>query len=50
MSLLRRLFTTLPKHSKLGMPALSPTMQSGTIGPWKVEEGDFIKPGAVLVR
>jgi pyruvate dehydrogenase E2 component (dihydrolipoamide acetyltransferase) len=32
----------------LTMPALSPTMEEGTIQEWKVQEGDFIKEGDLL--
>lgn len=30
------------------MPALSPTMEEGTIQEWKVQEGDYIKEGDLL--
>jgi pyruvate dehydrogenase E2 component (dihydrolipoamide acetyltransferase) len=30
------------------MPALSPTMERGTIQDWKVKEGDFVKEGDLL--
>jgi len=39
---------SLPDHTKLTMPALSPTMTQGNILEWKVKEGDHIKAGSVL--
>jgi pyruvate/2-oxoglutarate dehydrogenase complex dihydrolipoamide acyltransferase (E2) component len=30
------------------MPALSPTMEQGTISEWKKKEGDHVKPGQSL--
>ncbi|CAD8135599.1 unnamed protein product [Paramecium pentaurelia] len=38
----------LPKHSKLGLPALSPTMEKGNLMKWLVKEGDKISPGDVI--
>ncbi|CAK85213.1 unnamed protein product (macronuclear) [Paramecium tetraurelia] len=38
----------LPKHSKLGLPALSPTMEKGNLMKWLVKEGDQISPGDVI--
>ena len=32
------------------MPALSPTMEAGTIASWKVGEGDTFKDGDVLAE
>ncbi|CAK75228.1 unnamed protein product (macronuclear) [Paramecium tetraurelia] len=37
-----------PKHSKLGLPALSPTMEKGNLMKWLVKEGDRISPGDVI--
>jgi len=34
-----------PPHIELGLPALSPTMETGTIVAWHVKEGDVIRPG-----
>lgn len=39
-----------PAHEVMGMPALSPTMEVGTIGSWKVEEGAAFGPGDVLAE
>ena len=41
---------SLPAHEVVGMPALSPTMQSGTIGKWLVKEGDSVVPGDALAE
>jgi len=35
----------LPYHIVFGMPALSPTMDAGTISSWNVKEGDSISAG-----
>jgi pyruvate/2-oxoglutarate dehydrogenase complex dihydrolipoamide acyltransferase (E2) component len=32
------------------MPALSPTMEEGTLAKWLVKEGDSVKPGDVLAE
>ena len=38
----------LPDHVVMGMPALSPTMESGTISKWNVAEGDSFAAGDSL--
>ena len=38
----------LPYHILVGMPALSPTMESGTISKWNVAEGDAFSAGDSL--
>ena len=38
----------LPYHIVVGMPALSPTMSSGTISKWNVAEGDAFSAGDSL--
>jgi pyruvate dehydrogenase E2 component (dihydrolipoamide acetyltransferase) len=38
----------LPYHTVVGMPALSPTMESGTISKWNVSEGDAFSAGDSL--
>ena len=38
----------LPYHIVVGMPALSPTMESGTISKWNVAEGDVFSAGDSL--
>ena len=35
---------------ELKMPALSPTMEEGTLAKWLVKEGDFVKSGDVLAE
>ena len=44
----QRKFGTLPPHTKLGMPALSPTMSQGNLVEWKVKEGQFVAAGDLL--
>jgi pyruvate/2-oxoglutarate dehydrogenase complex dihydrolipoamide acyltransferase (E2) component len=45
-----RAFSSLPDHQVVGMPALSPTMESGTIGKWLMKEGDTASPGDALAE
>jgi pyruvate dehydrogenase E2 component (dihydrolipoamide acetyltransferase) len=40
----------LPYHIVVGMPALSPTMESGTLAEWNVKEGDFFQAGDSLAK
>lgn len=40
-----RSLSSYPPHLVVGMPALSPTMTSGTIGTWHKKVGDLIKAG-----
>src|SRR5690606_10084446 len=35
---------------ELKMPALSPTMEEGTLAKWLVKEGDEVSPGTVLAE
>lgn len=37
-----------PMHSLLPFPALSPTMESGTIAKWEIREGEAFTAGSVL--
>lgn len=43
-----RCFASLPPHTELAMPSLSPTMNQGNIAVWKKKEGDEIAAGDVL--
>jgi len=45
-----RFFSSLPPHSELAMPALSPTMSQGNIIEWKVTEGQEVAPGDVIAE
>eukprot|EP00526_Cylindrotheca_closterium_P011321 CAMPEP_0113626286 /NCGR_PEP_ID=MMETSP0017_2-20120614/13594_1 /TAXON_ID=2856 /ORGANISM="Cylindrotheca closterium" /LENGTH=480 /DNA_ID=CAMNT_0000536461 /DNA_START=141 /DNA_END=1583 /DNA_ORIENTATION=- /assembly_acc=CAM_ASM_000147 len=45
---LRSWFSSYPPHEVVGLPALSPTMETGTIASWNKEEGDTFGPGEVL--
>ena len=40
----------VPSHHALGMPALSPTMETGNIAGWSVEVGQSISAGDVLAE
>ena len=35
---------------ELKMPALSPTMEKGTLAKWLVKEGDNVKPGDLIAE
>jgi pyruvate dehydrogenase E2 component (dihydrolipoamide acetyltransferase) len=37
-----------PEHEVVGLPALSPTMESGTITEWALKEGDSFGAGSVI--
>ena len=41
-------FYSLPSYNKIVLPALSPTMETGTIVKWQVKEGDRFEPGDLL--
>lgn len=43
-------FSTFPKHEVVGMPALSPTMEVGTIGKWLKNVGDKVTPGESIAE
>ncbi|KAJ1504695.1 hypothetical protein HMI54_006710 [Coelomomyces lativittatus] len=49
-SVFRHAYSSLPPHTIVAMPALSPTMTQGNIGSWKKEIGASIAPGDVLVE
>lgn len=49
-SLSVRTMSDLPYHIVVGMPALSPTMESGTLAEWNVKEGDFFQAGDSLAK
>lgn len=40
----------LPEHIKVPLPALSPTMERGTIVRWTKEEGDQLSEGDLLAE
>ena len=42
----RRLMSSLPPHTVVGLPALSPTMTQGNIAGYLVKEGDAVSAGA----
>lgn len=43
-----RLFSSLPDHTIVPMPALSPTMESGSIANWLLKEGDAFEVGQAI--
>jgi len=45
-----RFFSSLPPHTSLDMPALSPTMTTGNIASWKKAEGDAIAAGDIIAE
>ena len=45
-----RCLSTLPSHTLLPMPSLSPTMTSGNLAAWKLKEGDSFSAGDVLAE
>lgn len=44
------LFSSYPKHEIVNMPALSPTMTSGTLSTWKKNVGDKCVPGDTIAE
>ena len=45
-----RLFSSYPAHDLVGMPALSPTMESGTVGQWLIKEGESFSTGDAICK
>lgn len=43
-------FYSLPPHQKVELPALSPTMQTGTIARWEKKEGEKINEGDLIAE
>lgn len=43
-----RRFLSFPAHTKVLLPALSPTMEEGSIASWKKTEGDQVSAGDVI--
>ena len=44
------LTTDLPEHKEVKLPALSPTMNTGTIVSWEKQEGEEVMDGDVLAQ
>jgi hypothetical protein len=42
------LYKDYPEHTIFSMPALSPTMEMGTISSWELKEGDSFSAGAAI--
>jgi len=47
-ALSQRSYSSLPPHIKVALPALSPTMELGTIVTWEKKEGDQVSEGDLL--
>ncbi|XP_063060054.1 dihydrolipoyllysine-residue acetyltransferase component of pyruvate dehydrogenase complex, mitochondrial-like [Engraulis encrasicolus] len=47
---LSKRFYSLPPHQKVELPALSPTMQTGTIARWEKKEGEKINEGELIAE
>ncbi|XP_053546086.1 dihydrolipoyllysine-residue acetyltransferase component of pyruvate dehydrogenase complex, mitochondrial [Bombina bombina] len=45
-----RRWYSLPPHQKMPLPALSPTMQTGTIARWEKKEGEKINEGDLIAE
>lgn len=45
-----RAYSDLPKHIRVTLPALSPTMEQGTIVSWEKKEGDKLNEGDLLAE
>lgn len=45
-----RRWYSLPPHQKVTLPALSPTMQNGTIARWEKKEGEKISEGDLIAE
>ena len=41
---------SLPEHTKIRLPALSPTMEQGTLAKWVKKEGDQIMEGDLIAE
>lgn len=50
LQVFRRCFGSLPPHTELTMPALSPTMTHGNLVKWLVKEGQEVAPGDELAE
>nr|CAH7726884.1 unnamed protein product [Callosobruchus chinensis] len=49
-TLIRFYSSNFPAHTKVSLPALSPTMESGTIISWEKKEGDKLNEGDLLAE
>merc|ERR1719183_770596 len=43
-------FSTLPPHTPIAMPALSPTMTQGNIAQWNMSEGAKVNEGDIIAE
>ncbi|KAG2531273.1 hypothetical protein JM18_001681 [Phytophthora kernoviae] len=43
-----RTFSSFPPHEVIGLPSLSPTMETGNMSKWNLKEGDEITAGSIV--
>ncbi|KUF80418.1 Dihydrolipoyllysine-residue acetyltransferase component of pyruvate dehydrogenase complex [Phytophthora nicotianae] len=43
-----RSFSSYPDHEVIGLPSLSPTMETGNMSKWNMKEGDAISAGDIV--
>ncbi|KAG7400051.1 pyruvate dehydrogenase complex dihydrolipoamide acetyltransferase component (E2) [Phytophthora boehmeriae] len=43
-----RTFSSFPPHEIIGLPSLSPTMETGNMSKWNLKEGDEITAGTIV--
>ncbi|RNA07234.1 dihydrolipoyllysine-residue acetyltransferase component of pyruvate dehydrogenase mitochondrial [Brachionus plicatilis] len=46
----RRFLASFPEHTKIVLPALSPTMEQGTLAKWAKKEGDHVMEGDLIAE
>lgn len=46
--IIRRLMSSYPEHKVVAMPALSPTMEVGSVAKWNLKVGDSFAPGTAI--
>ncbi|CAF0960698.1 unnamed protein product [Brachionus calyciflorus] len=46
----KRTLASLPNHTKIVLPALSPTMEQGTLAKWAKKEGDHVLEGDLIAE
>lgn len=44
-----RYYSSLPSHTMVNLPALSPTMENGSIVSWEKKEGDKLNEGKIIL-
>lgn len=46
----KRFLASFPEHTKIVLPALSPTMEQGTLAKWAKKEGDHVMEGDLIAE